>query len=78
MSVRNALVLLLALSTLSLLVGCGSGTAHTSPPPSGGFSDTSLNGTYSFLSSGRTRVHFRLGGSLVASRPAGQHIFGHS
>jgi hypothetical protein len=54
MSVRNALVLLLALSTLSLLVGCGSSTSSPPPqaPPSGAFSNSNLTGTYVFSASG--------------------------
>jgi hypothetical protein len=52
MSVRNALVLFLALSTLSLLVACGSSSPTPQPPPGGGFSSSSLNGTYVFSSAG--------------------------
>jgi hypothetical protein len=53
MSVRKALVLLLALSTLSLLVACGnSSTPPAQPPPSGAFSNTNLSGTYVFSVSG--------------------------
>ncbi len=54
MSVRNAIVLLLALSTLSLLVGCGSSTSSPPPqaPPSGAFSNSNLNGTYVFSVAG--------------------------
>jgi len=53
MSVRNALVLLLALSTLSLLVGCGSSSSPTAtPPPGGGFSNSNLSGTYVFSVTG--------------------------
>ncbi len=52
MSVRNALVLFLALSTMSLLVGCGSSGPAIVPPPTGGFTTSSLNGTYVFSFSG--------------------------
>ncbi|MGD0567947.1 MAG: hypothetical protein ABSA78_06045 [Candidatus Sulfotelmatobacter sp.] len=53
MSARNGIVLLLALSTLTLLVGCGSsGNAVVTPPPSGSFSASDLNGTYVFSVSG--------------------------
>jgi hypothetical protein len=52
MSVRNASVLFLALSTLALLVGCGSSSPKAVPPPSGGFSNSNLNGTYVFSIAG--------------------------
>jgi len=52
MSIRNAIVLLLALSTLSLLVGCGSSSPAVLPPPSGGYSDSSFSGVYVFSFSG--------------------------
>ncbi|MGB8751844.1 MAG: hypothetical protein WCD06_08605, partial [Candidatus Sulfotelmatobacter sp.] len=52
MSVRNALVLFLALSTVSLLVGCGSSGPKAVPPPTGAFSTSSLSGTYVFSFSG--------------------------
>ncbi len=53
MSVRTGIVLLLALSTLSLLVACGSsGNTNAVPPPSGGFSNSNLSGTYVFSVSG--------------------------
>jgi hypothetical protein len=52
MSVRNAIVLLLALSTLSLLVGCGNSSPQAVPPPSGSFGNGNLKGTYVFSVSG--------------------------
>jgi hypothetical protein len=53
MSARKGIVLLLALSTLTLLVGCGSSNnATVTPPPSGSFSASDLNGTYVFSISG--------------------------
>lgn len=54
MSVRNGLVLLLALSTLMFLAACGSSSSTATPvaPPSGGFSNSNLNGTYVFSMSG--------------------------
>jgi hypothetical protein len=54
MSARNGTVLLLALSTLTLLVGCGSSnnTTVVTPPPSGSFSNSDLSGTYVFSVSG--------------------------
>jgi hypothetical protein len=54
MSFRNRLLLSAALSMLAVLAGCGgsSGTANPVAPPSGGFSNSSLNGTYVFSISG--------------------------
>jgi hypothetical protein len=53
MSVRNGVGLFIALSTLALLVGCGgSGSPKPVPPPSGAFSNSDLNGTYVFSSTG--------------------------
>ena len=53
MSVRNAIVLLLALSTLALLAACGGYSApKVVPPPSGGFHNGNLSGTYVFSSTG--------------------------
>jgi hypothetical protein len=77
MSVRNGIVLLLALSTLSLLVGCGS-TPSANAPPSGAFNNNSLSGTYVFSISGAditaandgintTGSFFAMVGTLTAS-----------
>jgi hypothetical protein len=52
MSVRNAIALFLALSTLALLAGCGSSSPVAKAPPSGGFTPSDLNGTYVFSTSG--------------------------
>jgi len=52
MSVRNAFALLLALCALTFLVACGGSSPKVVPPPSGGFSDSNLSGTYVFSSSG--------------------------
>jgi hypothetical protein len=55
MSVRNVFVLLLALSALTFLVACGSngnGIINPTPPPTGGFSTSNLNGSYVFSISG--------------------------
>jgi len=52
MSVRNGFVLLVALSALTFLVACGGGSPKVVPPPTGGFSDSNLSGTYVFSSSG--------------------------
>ena len=52
MSVRNGFVFFLALSMLSLLVACGSSSPKAVPPPSGGFTNSDLTGTYVFSTSG--------------------------
>jgi hypothetical protein len=55
MSTRNAFVLLVALCALTFLVACGgsgSAPANATPPPTGGFSNSNLNGTYVFSISG--------------------------
>jgi hypothetical protein len=53
MSVRNGIVLLLALSALLFLGACGgNGTTRPVAPPSGNFSNSNLNGTYVFSVSG--------------------------
>jgi hypothetical protein len=54
MSVRKGLALLVALSALLFLAACGSsnGPATAVAPPSGGFSNSNLNGTYVFSVSG--------------------------
>jgi hypothetical protein len=76
MSARTALVLLLALSTLSLLVGCGSsGPAHGQAPPSGAFSASNLNGTYVFSVSGTDSSGFpyAMVGTLTANGQGGSN-----
>ena len=54
MSLCNRAVLgFMVVLALSFLVGCGSSSPNNSvPPPSGGFSNTNLNGTYTFSISG--------------------------
>lgn len=55
MSVRKAFVLFVALSAFAFLAACGgngSAPANPTPPPSGGFSNSNLNGTYVFSVSG--------------------------
>src|SRR5262252_10021535 len=55
MSLRNRIFLPVILSTMGVLVGCGgNGLSITrpTPPPTGGFSQSKLNGTYVFSSSG--------------------------
>lgn len=51
MSLRNRFVLMSVLATLAVSIGCSS-TNKATPPPTGGFSDTDLNGTYVFSTAG--------------------------
>ena len=51
MSLRNRSVLMSVLAALAVLMGCSS-TNKATPPPTGGFSDTDLSGTYVFSTSG--------------------------
>jgi len=71
MSVRNGFVLLLALSALMFLAACGgssSGVANPVAPPSGSFSNSSLNGTYVFAVSGldATGAPYSMAGTFTA------------
>ncbi len=53
MSFRNRLVLPLILSSLAVLAGCGSsGSGAGISPPTGGFSNSNLSGTYVFSTTG--------------------------
>jgi hypothetical protein len=76
MSVRNGLVLLLALSTLLFLGACGSSNGVAAPvaPPSGSFSNSSLNGTYVFSVSGTDEANgapYAMVGTLTANGSGG-------
>jgi len=67
MSLRNRLVLPVVLSTLALLVGCGSSTNNPVAPPSGAFTNTDFSGTYTFSVSGADdNGAFMMAGSLTA------------
>ncbi|MGA9510097.1 MAG: hypothetical protein WBV55_15880 [Candidatus Sulfotelmatobacter sp.] len=76
MSVRNGIVLLVALSTLLFLAACGgNGTSIATPvaPPSGAFSNSNLNGTYVFSISG-TDVNgapYAMAGTFTANGSGG-------
>ncbi len=52
MSVRSALVLFLALSTLAFLVACGNSNPTAQAPPGGGFTASNFSGTYVISISG--------------------------
>ena len=76
MSVRNGIVLLVALSTLLFLAACGgNGTSIATPvaPPSGAFSNSNLNGTYVFSISGTDAndAPYAIAGTLTANGSGG-------
>ena len=74
MSVRNAFVLLLTLSTLLFLASCGSSSNTATPPPSGAFSASDLNGTYVFSFSGTDAANstfFAMAGTFTANGSGG-------
>ena len=57
MSLRTRIVVsLLTLSSLALLVACGSSGPKVVPPPTGGFSNSNLNGTYVFSTIGADSI----------------------
>jgi len=68
MSLRTRLVLPVIVCTLGVLVGCGgNSTPPVTPPPSGGFSNSNFNGTYTFSITGANGDGiFSMAGSLVA------------
>jgi hypothetical protein len=69
MSFTRHFVLAVACSALALLAGCGSGngTARPTPPPTGAFTNSSLNGTYTFSVAGSDSAGiFTMAGSFVA------------
>lgn len=69
MSLRNRLAFPIILSILSVLAGCSSNRSPSAtPPPSGNFTKSNFNGTYTFSTSGTgsTGVFFTLAGSLLA------------
>jgi len=71
MSVRSGFVLLLSLSTLLFLAACGNNTGGVSPtpPPTGSFSTSDLNGTYVFSVSGLDENDFpyAIAGTITAN-----------
>lgn len=74
MSLRNRLVLPIILSALAVLAGCSSSSSPTPiPPPSGGFSNSNLSGTYVFSASGYdfNGDPYAMVGTLIANGKGG-------
>jgi len=73
MSIRNCTALLLALSALLFLFGCGSSSPKAVPPPSGAFSNSSLSGSYTFSTLGFDAggAFFVIAGTLTANGSGG-------
>ena len=74
MSLRNRLVVPVILAGLAVLAGCGGGTFNRStPPPTGSFSNSDLNGTYVFsaVGSDSSGAFFALVGTLAANGSGG-------
>jgi hypothetical protein len=74
MSLRNGIGLLFSLSALALLIACGGSSPPTAvAPPSGGFSNSNLSGTYVFSVSGVdvNGAAFAIVGTLVANGSGG-------
>jgi hypothetical protein len=67
MSLRNRLFLPIIVTTLAFLAGCGSSTHNPVPPPTGSFSNTNFNGTYTFSVLGAdANGTFAMAGTLTA------------
>jgi hypothetical protein len=73
MSVRNAFVLFVALSSLIFLAACGGGNGsapvNPTPPPSGSFGNSNLNGTYVFSVAGTddSGAPYAMAGTMTAN-----------
>jgi hypothetical protein len=76
MSLRNRLVLPFILSTLALLAGCSNSTNNPVPPPTGGFTNTNFNGTYTFSVFGTDGSTYAAAGSFTACGCTGGTISG--
>jgi hypothetical protein len=75
MSLSNRLILPIILFTIAILAGCSSSNSApaATPPPSGGFSTSSLKGTYVFSTSGSdtSGLFFTMAGMIVANGSGG-------
>jgi hypothetical protein len=77
MSLCNRLILAVIISALGMLAGCGGNSnnvTNPTPPPSGGFSNSNLNGTYVFSASGTDQMNgtpYAIVGTLTANGSGG-------
>jgi hypothetical protein len=77
MLLRNRFALSFALTILAVLAGCSSGAHSPTPPPSGAFSNTDFNGTYTFSALGADENgEFAMAGSFTACGCTGGTISG--
>ncbi len=80
MSFRSRLVLPIILFSLAVLAGCGSSNSAINPvpPPSGGFSNSNLNGTYVFSVSGTDAngAPYAMVGAFTANGSGGNGVGG--
>jgi hypothetical protein len=78
MSLRNHIFLLFSLSALAVFTACGGGSGSPvipTPPPTGGFSNSNFNGTYTFSISGaNANGLFAMAGSFTACGCSGGTI----
>src|ERR1700690_1256580 len=73
MSLSNRLVLPIILSAIAVLAGCGSSSTTITPPPTGGFTNKNLDGTYVFSVAGidQSGAPFAMLGTLTADGTGG-------
>lgn len=74
MSLRNRFALAIALTSLAFLIACGGSSVSITPPPSGGFSNSDLNGTYVFSFTGTDTLNntfFNMAGTFSANGSGG-------
>lgn len=77
MSLRNRIILPIAISALAVLAACGGNSASSiinpTPPPSGSFSASNLNGTYVFSVSGidANGAPYAVAGTITANGNGG-------
>jgi hypothetical protein len=73
MSLHNRVVLPIIVAALAMLAGCGSSGTPAVPPPTGGFSNSNLSGTYVFSTVGSDTggVFIAITGTFVANGSGG-------